>query len=255
MKDRNRKTKLFVWISVIIALLVLPLVIHILFKIHPKYDVLSSEWTAGEILGYYGTILAAFATVVGVWLSIRYAQKNFRDDTVYRCLPFMVVESKAEVPTLYYIINGGNVTLNKSLSINEKLATERDGIRLTDDPNGIKRINTRTILTYLNIVNVGNGVATTFSVGVDKKGAIDKSFNYTLAQSLKVNDSFNTAIFCDNPDARNVGEYEICISYYDLIGNRYEQRLSYTISERFQSIEAELRLNGTQVKISTTETP
>ena len=41
-----------------------PLIIHILFKLHPNIDFFVAEWTAGELLSYYGSILAFLGTVI-----------------------------------------------------------------------------------------------------------------------------------------------------------------------------------------------
>lgn len=41
-----------------------PLIIHILFKLHPNVDFFVAEWTAGELLSYYGSILAFLGTVI-----------------------------------------------------------------------------------------------------------------------------------------------------------------------------------------------
>lgn len=54
---------LLIFIS-ISSLVVVPLVIHILFKIDVENSFFSAEWTAGEFLGYYGSVLSFVGTVV-----------------------------------------------------------------------------------------------------------------------------------------------------------------------------------------------
>ncbi len=41
-----------------------PFIIHILFKLHPNNDFFVAEWSAGELLSYYGSILAFLGTVI-----------------------------------------------------------------------------------------------------------------------------------------------------------------------------------------------
>lgn len=41
-----------------------PFAIHILFKIAPTNNFFVAEWTAGELLGYYGTILGVCGTII-----------------------------------------------------------------------------------------------------------------------------------------------------------------------------------------------
>ncbi len=41
-----------------------PFIIHILFKLYPNNDFFVAEWSAGELLSYYGSILAFLGTVI-----------------------------------------------------------------------------------------------------------------------------------------------------------------------------------------------
>ena len=59
-----KKHKIFVVVLSFFIILGIPFLIHVLFKIHPKNDFWVAEWTAGELLGYYGAILAFIGTVV-----------------------------------------------------------------------------------------------------------------------------------------------------------------------------------------------
>ena len=54
--------KLIMVISVLIIFGV-PLIIHILFKIEAPNSFFVAEWSAGELLSYYGSILAFIGTV------------------------------------------------------------------------------------------------------------------------------------------------------------------------------------------------
>ena len=57
---------LFVIVCVIIsvALFGVPFLIHLLFKVNIKAEILQAEWSAGEFLGYYGAVLSFIGTVV-----------------------------------------------------------------------------------------------------------------------------------------------------------------------------------------------
>ena len=52
---------------------------------------LQAEWCAADVLNFYGGILAAGLGIYGVFLSIQYAQKNYRDDLRNQVLPYLVV--------------------------------------------------------------------------------------------------------------------------------------------------------------------
>lgn len=59
-----KKYRIFVTLLSLIIIFGIPFLIHVLFKIHPKNDFWVAEWTAGDLLGYYGAILAFIGTVV-----------------------------------------------------------------------------------------------------------------------------------------------------------------------------------------------
>ena len=56
------------WIIVLLltflVVLGVPLGIHLLFKIHPRVSFFSAEWSAGDALTYYGSVLSFIGTVV-----------------------------------------------------------------------------------------------------------------------------------------------------------------------------------------------
>ncbi len=59
-----KKHKILMGLLSIVIILGVPLAIHILFKINSGIPFFEAEWTAGEALGYYGSILSFIGTVV-----------------------------------------------------------------------------------------------------------------------------------------------------------------------------------------------
>ena len=59
-----RKHKIWVAIISLLIILGVPLLIHILYKIKAPNAFFVAEWSAGELLSYYGSILAFLGTVV-----------------------------------------------------------------------------------------------------------------------------------------------------------------------------------------------
>ena len=57
------KKKILIFLLVF-AIFGVPVLIHILFKIDIEIDWLKAEWTAGEILAYYGNALSFLGTIV-----------------------------------------------------------------------------------------------------------------------------------------------------------------------------------------------
>lgn len=68
-----------------------PLIINILFKLHPTIDFFVAEWDASATLSYYGTILAAILAIFGIFITIQYSQKSYKDDVRDRSMPFIVI--------------------------------------------------------------------------------------------------------------------------------------------------------------------
>ncbi len=60
MKD-HKKLIAFITFMIIFGI---PFIIHVLFKLHSNIDFFVAEWTAGELLSYYGSILAFLGTVI-----------------------------------------------------------------------------------------------------------------------------------------------------------------------------------------------
>lgn len=62
--------------TLIILIILLPIiVIHLLFKIHSNCYWIEAEWQAGEILGYFGDVLAFIGTIVLGYVAIMQAEK------------------------------------------------------------------------------------------------------------------------------------------------------------------------------------
>ena len=81
---KNREIVLWT-IAGFILVFVVPIIINECYKANSGY---LTMWTAADMLSYYGTILAASGAVIGVFLSIQYSQKQYKEDTRHRALPY-----------------------------------------------------------------------------------------------------------------------------------------------------------------------
>lgn len=72
-------------------LIVVPALINLAFKLHAPCGFLAAEWSAGDVLSFYGAMLASVATIMGVYLSIDYAQRNYREDEANRVRPYLAL--------------------------------------------------------------------------------------------------------------------------------------------------------------------
>ena len=87
LKENMKKIIFFLVFTVIIV----PVGIHFLFKWNSGVSWLQAEWTAGEALTFYGTLLAAGIGAFGVFVSIQYAQKSYKEDARRQVLPYFAV--------------------------------------------------------------------------------------------------------------------------------------------------------------------
>lgn len=63
-------------ILVVLAFVIIgPIIINCLFKLHPSREFFVAEWDASAMLSYYGTIIAAVIAIYGIFITIRYSQK------------------------------------------------------------------------------------------------------------------------------------------------------------------------------------
>ena len=81
------------------GILVIPFLIHTVFKIPAMCEFFSASWNAGDVLAFYGVLLGAGATVAGVFLSIQYAQSNYKEDLLNRSLPFITLTKMLYTPS------------------------------------------------------------------------------------------------------------------------------------------------------------
>lgn len=70
--------------KIIIALMLpcsfLPLIIvHVLFKWRSDIDFLVAEWSAGELLGYIGTLMSFWGTIILGWLALQASVDDKKD--------------------------------------------------------------------------------------------------------------------------------------------------------------------------------
>lgn len=92
------------WILTAVIALVLiagvPIIINERYKTNSGYMTI---WGAADALAYYGAIIASIGAALGVFVSIKAATKNYRDDVRARVMPFIAVtpfERKATVNTI-----------------------------------------------------------------------------------------------------------------------------------------------------------
>lgn len=187
---------------ILLFFIIIPTCINLAFKYNSGIIILQAEWDASDALSFYGGILAAGLGIYGVFLSIQYAQKNYRDDLKNQVLPYLVVtqlrglsrynafadgadiiktttknspeENKSADPLyeeykltkIYYIIEESGIKNYIDLPSRYKPILEREGASWETVANGCYILQKRPYISFpAEIENVGNGTAIYARIG------------------------------------------------------------------------------------------
>ena len=240
-------------IGILIAVLGGPLIINWLFKRPAPVDLLDAEWESDAVLSYYGTIVASAIAVYGVFLTIRYSQKNYKEDVRNRTLPFITIDmlktkshitifpekSKSDeentdnqegyveykLQDYYCILDEGTIIYKTGLTKSQKALIENGGMKWV--PNGNSRALTRVdeICVPIEIENIGNGTAVRLRYGLNRKNAEIKDRKYLPVISLKTFCPILFHIFSEDcsKQSANLGDYVLSFYYEDIYSNKYQQ--------------------------------
>lgn len=269
-----KKYKYQIIIALIIALICIPLGIHILFSVAAPFDFLRAKWTAGDVLSFYGTIIGALCTILGVFLSIQYAQKNYKEDTEKRVLPYIGVtmldvknknnifnvlsyEDNSEDCNTYeeFLANKCCFTVDKDiinyrydLSKRQKKLVMSGGMEETTDRNGVKILKHNNILSIpFMLQSVGNGPAICCRIGLHTQFTKWDHGKYFPPKYFSQGESFHVCIFFEDISSCEVGQtFYLRVAYENIYGDTYFQEYKVIVKE---GNKVEIDLKGKQEKV------
>jgi hypothetical protein len=85
MNDFIRKHKRLSIFLFIALLIIIPVIVWLLYP----FGMISSGFTAGDIITYIGAIIAGLSTIIGVYLSVQTSQEGYKKDQKGRVLPYV----------------------------------------------------------------------------------------------------------------------------------------------------------------------
>lgn len=252
----------------------IPILIHIAFKIKSPIDFFVAVWDAGDFLAFYGALVGSIATVWGVYLSIEYSRSNYQEDVKKRVLPFVVLTNLRSKPKIsffsgantkkvpfsseyeeyklqkiYYIIKDGNITAQTWLSAEQQEKIEQGGFLWQTDENGTKNVVRVDLVSIpLELENVGNGAAIQFRVGLNSNAVDEEKWQYINPMPLKVGQSLYVHIYCDDGE-KSKGNYILDLVYDDIYGNKYRQKYAITLNNPNGFMQYCFSMNGVQERI------
>lgn len=257
-KDKNIHENLFSkhkWAllgSFVFFVIIVPALINWAFKLHTPYYFFTAEWSAGDVLSFYGAMLASVATIVGVYLSIDYAQRNYREDESNRVRPYLALthyksKSRSSLSSLlfepsdnepnrssdeYYeeyrfdkvfiVIGSDGIVFKDDLSESQKQSLMAGGIGLVQDNNSKRSLRPQNLVSMpFEIENVGSGAALNTRIAFYRKGEKRRGVNVF---TIKTGESVYCHIFCNEQNSSLYGEYILEFIYGDILGNYYSQK-------------------------------
>lgn len=215
----NKKEIVMIVILLSLAILV-PIIIHILYKFDFGIEFLYSTWTSGDILQYCGCIISALLAIIGVYYTLKENKINDLSNKVLENKPYfrtnltqlLYVEEDEPLNEnknrIYIWGNNGKFSFNlKNSQSLEKFLDFYDNLNIDD-----------YACFYYEIENVGLGNAINFSLNINESHFFPKM---VISKDEKIKLYF---LIEKNFINKNGREYIFRLTYEDVIKvNIYEQ--------------------------------
>lgn len=279
---RKSWTKWILIAVIALALIVgVPIIINECYKTNSGYMTI---WGAADALAYYGTIVASVGAAVGVFVSIKVAAKNYKEDVRARVMPFIAVtpfERKAIVNTMtllkekvektespaktdntpavqydeyklnriYFVITEHGIDAKNGLDKSQQAILEHAGNSWTSVAGGVEMLQRTDFYSMpLEIENVGNGTAVNLRIGFNRVGDRN-TYRFIRPMMLKQSQTVYIHIFSTADYDIVRGDYSLEFHYEDIYGNKYSQEFPVEYgknkdNQEYQSID----LVGKQLK-------
>jgi len=223
------------WIYAIFITLVigLPLLINYLYF---------NKWafSSGEILTYCSIVLTMMGAMIGVFLSIDYSQRNYREDILKRVFPFITCQERTTIYSdkhfkeenraiekIYFIMDKNGYSFSEVLSKEQMGSIDYD-FSIEDGVNIVEKKTIRFYSRYF--VNVGVGTAVNCGIDVKKIGDtawLPSHIDVSLLPGQKI----YMGIYVDGSSFNEFGDsYLIRLTYSDIYGINYKQDWTFFAS-------------------------
>lgn len=102
---KNKKILQWLYFFVVVFLLIIPIFINLLFKIYIN-NFFSAEWSAGDMLTFYGSILGGCLTLFGVIITLKHQEKDSLERDLIKYKPILDVESVESIESFRNYFGG-----------------------------------------------------------------------------------------------------------------------------------------------------
>jgi hypothetical protein len=258
----------------IVFVIIIPVLINCLFKLEAPVSFLVAEWSAGDALSFYGALIASVATIIGVYLSIDYAQQNYREDAKSRIKPYLalthivsrskydffgpennnstITPTQTELYTefrldrVYIVLSKKGIEFKDGLTSQQQQLLEQVGCTWKAHGTGYVLVSTDYVSLPFEVDNVGNGAALNFKIAFYKKDSAEHKG--VSLYTLKSNSTVYFHIFSELEDDGLLGDYVLDLRYHDIQGTYYAQKYPLHFERRAEDnkVSQTIDLTGQQ---------
>lgn len=169
MDDFIRKNKKLIIVFFVVGIAI-PIITNLIFKLVTNHYFLNAEWTAGEFLGYCGSIYGAIATIVALYLTIDFNITNQREAKKLSIRPYLYINGQTLIKTDFEEIKKRNDVIYLYASMN----AEDNFVDLTRYSNWdqlvkIERNPINSFRYFFTISNVGAGTAINLDININEE--------------------------------------------------------------------------------------
>ena len=228
-----QKNEITICIVLLALIIIIPVIIHILFKFDFGIEVLNATWSSADILQYTGTILASFLAIAGVYFTIKESRINNLENKIIENKPYLKTK----------IIQLSAFDEMESLKDNKNIVCilDRNGSCSFSLSNMQGK---QEVITYNEKYTIRNNFIFKYEIkNIGLGNAMDLEFkmcdfNFFPNTIICKGDVLELYIIIDKSLIKNILEIDIKFEYKDMIDvNKYEQheRLSVVYNKKEKS--------------------
>lgn len=237
-----------------------------------------------NVLSYYGGVIGGILAIIGVFFTVKFSQKQYREDQRNSVIPYFsadmlnshfvmpkvsmnsghikISNPPSEISTgyheekytdYYYILKDGKFKITTGLNEQQTVRAHAGGLVLVQIPNGYAMTVKNDVFMPIQLENVGNGAAINFRLGINRSEIKDCDKKYAYSISVNRGEVVNVHLYsedCDKTSA-NLGDYDLTFLYQDIFGNKYSQttRISIVFNEDHNRIAIQMDMYQTQERL------
>ncbi len=239
-----------IFLTLTLFVILMPILINESYMENKGY---LTVWDGADVLAFYGSILAALGGIAGVFFTVRHSQKQYREDTRLRHMPYIaidklndddfykryiksnstefIIDNDSDSYLITYCARKG-ATFPRYLNADQILNIEKNGDRMTEVNERVAHYKSYYYFLPLKITNVGSGVALKTQIGLfkfenGKYEITEKERKYVATQTIAPKNSVYIGIYWDLNDDAAVTTYKLDILCSDVSGRRYIRSIEY----------------------------